>query len=218
MYNNILLFFISHYSYSLLFSTDTTIQQKNKRRGGETLNFQPKTTQPPLQPISIVDNPPQKLTQNQQKIQLKIRLNPPENLTHNQPKPFEKLIPKPKPKSIKTKSNRTYMKNPTKNPYKKPNGNQSDLLPLLLPDLPCCFLYLLASTAGISTLMLTGFACFHHRIFYHVWVLGLIYERWREFREYPMYRLETWERKRVEGVPEAKKNWERKGKTRLRWG
>jgi len=45
---------------------DTTIQQKNKRRGGETLNYQPKTTQPPpLQPISIVDNPPQKLTQNQ---------------------------------------------------------------------------------------------------------------------------------------------------------
>ena len=41
--------------------TDTVIQQKkNKRRGGETPNHQPSTTQsPPLQPISTVHNPPQ---------------------------------------------------------------------------------------------------------------------------------------------------------------
>ena len=184
---------------------DTTTHQKNKkRRGGETPNHQPSTTQPsPLQPISIVDNPPQNWPKinrksnqtirkpNSKSSQTKIKPNPLENLTHNQPKPFGKPILK----SIKIESNRkpiwkiqqkTHMKNPTKISW--------------ICHCCCNWIYLVAAVTGFALLLsldllastIGSFALCEFWVWYmreeesskSTKCVGLRHERGRELREY----------------------------------
>ena len=108
LYNNSLLFFLSHWSDSLSFPTPQQPISRRKmkkieeeKRRGEPPHYQPSTTQPPLQPNHRPSNPFQQLIiyhkinkksnqnikkPNSKSRKTKIHQNPSESPTQKQPK------------------------------------------------------------------------------------------------------------------------------------
>ena len=111
LYNNSLLFFLSHWSDSLSFPTPQQPISRRKmkkieeeKRRGEPPHYQPSTTQPPLQPNHRPSNPFQQLI-----------------IYHKINKKSNQNIKKPNSKSRKTRIHKNPLESPTKK-QSKPVG------------------------------------------------------------------------------------------------